>query len=157
VANQVSVSKEIGAPADQVWAMVADLTRMGEWSPESDGVTWLRGATGATPGATFRGTNRNGKKKWSTTGEIVDAQPGRLLTFRVTAAGFKVAEWSYAFEVTAGGCLVTETWTDRRGRIAKAAGKPASGVADRATHNRAGMEETLERLKSAAEAAAGAG
>src|SRR5580704_17683494 len=94
VTDTVSVSKEIGAPAGDVWAMVADLTRMGEWSPESEGVTWLRGANAAVPGATFRGTNRNGKKKWSTMGEIVDAEPGRLLTFRITAAGLKVAEWS---------------------------------------------------------------
>lgn len=156
VANKVSVSKEIGAPVDQVWAMVADLTRMSEWSPESESVKWLRGAKGATPGATFKGTNRNGKKRWSTMGEIVDAQPGRLLTFRVTAVGFKVAEWSYAFESTENGCLVTESWTDQRGRFAKKAGKPASGVSDRATHNRAGMEVTLERLKSAAEAQAAA-
>ena len=61
--EQVSVTREIGAPAGQVWAMVSDLTRMGEWSPENEGGEWLRGAAGAQPGASFRGTNRNGKKK----------------------------------------------------------------------------------------------
>jgi len=149
--DQVSVTQDIGASADQVWAMVSDLTRMGEWSPESEGATWLRGATGPQPGATFRGTNRNGKKKWETLGTIVDADPGRLLTFRITAAGFKVAEWRYELEPTATGCRITETWTDQRGRIAKALGKPVSGVVDRAAHNRATMEKTLETLKSTAE------
>ncbi len=153
MADQVSVTADIGASPDRVWAMVSDLTRMGEWSPESQGVTWLRGATGPQPGATFRGANRNGKKKWETRGTIVDAEPGRLLTFRITAAGFKVAEWRYELETTATGCRVTETWTDQRGRIAKAIGGPVSGVGDRAEHNRVTMEHTLERLKSAAESA----
>jgi len=99
----------------------------------------------------FSGSNRNGKKRWKTAGTIVDAEPGRLLTFRIKAAGFKVAEWRYEMETIAQGCRVTETWIDQRGRIAKALGKPVSGVADRAAHNRVTMEQTLESLKSAAE------
>ncbi len=145
------MTQDIGAPAEAVWAMVSDLPRMGEWSPENQGAKWLRGGTGAEPGAKFRGTNRNGKRKWNTLGTIVDAVPGRLLTFRITAAGLKVAEWRYVFEPTAGGCRVTETWVDQRGRIVKALGKPVSGVADRAEHNRIGMVRTLARLKEAAE------
>jgi uncharacterized protein YndB with AHSA1/START domain len=151
MADQVSVTKDIGAPAEQVWAMVADLTRMGEWSPENEGATWSRGATGPKPGATFSAANRNGKKKWKTAGKIIDLEPGRLLTFRITALGFKVAEWRYVFETTPTGCRITETWIDQRGRIAKALGKPASGVVDRTAHNRGTMERTLERLKSTAE------
>lgn len=151
MSEPVSATREIGAPATQVWAMVSDVTRMGEWSPETESATWLRGATGPQPGARFRGTNRHGKKKWSTVATIVDAEPGRLFSFRVSAAGFKVAEWRYAFEQTATGCRVTETWIDQRGRVATALGKPVSGVEDRASHNRAGMEQTLERLKAVAE------
>ena len=149
--EQVSVTREIAAPAEQVWAMVSDVTRMGEWSPENVGGTWLGGATGPKPGAKFRGTNRSGKKKWNTVGAVVDADPGRRFSFRVTAAGLKVAEWIYTFEPTATGCRVTETWIDQRGNIAKALGKPVSGVADRASHNRAGMEQTLKRLAAVAE------
>ena len=37
MADQVSVTTEIAAPAEQVWAMIADVTRMGEWSPENRG------------------------------------------------------------------------------------------------------------------------
>jgi uncharacterized protein YndB with AHSA1/START domain len=153
MADQVSVTEEIGAPAEKVWAMVADLTRMGEWSPENEGVTWLGGAAGPEPGARFTGANRNGAKKWKTDGTIVDVEPGRLFTFRIKAAGFKVAEWRYVFETTATGCRVTETWIDQRGKIAKTLGKPVSGVADRAAHNQATMEQTLKRLKTAAESA----
>ena len=149
--EHVSVTTEIAAPPEKVYAMVADLTRMGEWSPENDGATWLRGATGPRPGAMFRSMNHNGKKKWKTVGRIADADPGRLLSFRITANGLKVAEWRYEFENTATGCRVTETWIDQRGPIVKALGKPVTGVADRTAHNRVGMEQTLEHLKSAAE------
>ena len=155
--ERVSVTQEIGAPAETVWAMVADITRMGEWSPENEGSTWRGGATGPQPGATFSGANRNGKKTWKTAGRIVDAEPGRLLTFRITAVGLKVAEWRYEFEPIATGCRVTETWIDQRGHVAKSLGKPVSGVTDRAAHNRATMERTLERLKAAAESTASSG
>jgi uncharacterized protein YndB with AHSA1/START domain len=149
--QQVSVTREIAAPAEQVWAMVSDVTRMGEWSPETEGGTWLSGATAATPGAKFRGTNRNGKKKWDTVATIVDAEAARLFAFRIAAGPLKVAEWRYAFESTATGCQVTETWIDQRGAVVKALGKMLTGVGDRAAHNRSGMEQTLDRLKSAAE------
>jgi uncharacterized protein YndB with AHSA1/START domain len=149
--DQVSVTKEIAAPAEQVWAMVSDVTRMGEWSPENEGGTWLGGATGPQAGAKFRSTNRIGKKRWKTVATVVDADPGRRFSFLVTAMGLKVAEWSYTFEPTATGCRVTENWIDQRAGFFKPLAKLATGVADRATHNRAGMEQTLERLKSAAE------
>ena len=152
MADQVSVTTEIRAPAEQVWAMVADLPRMKEWSPENDGAVWRKGATSAVPGASFSGTNSRGKKSWETVGTIVEAEPGRVLSFRVTAVGMKVALWTYRFEPTDSGCAVTETWTDERNALVKALGKPVSGVSDRRTHNATGMEETLAKLKAAAEA-----
>jgi len=148
---EVKVTQSIGAPAERVWAMVSDVERMSEWSPENEGAKWLSGATGPEKGAKFEGTNRNGKKKWKTIGRIIESEPGRLFAFRVTAAGFKVAEWRYELEATETGCDLTETWIDQRGHIATTIGKPVSGVADRASHNRAGMEETLRRIKAAAE------
>ncbi len=133
--------------------MVADVTRMGEWSPENDGAAWLGGASGPAVGAKFKGSNRNGKKKWDTVGTVVASEPGVVFAFRVTATGLKVAEWRYAFESTEPGCRVTETWIDERGPIVKVLGKPVSGVGERAEHNRVGMIETLDRLKAAAESA----
>jgi uncharacterized protein YndB with AHSA1/START domain len=150
--EQVSVSREIAAPPEKLWAMVSDITRMGEWSPENTGGRWLSGATGAEPGAKFRGTNRRGRRTWKSVATVIDAEPGRRFSFRVDAAGFKVAEWAYAFEETATGCRVTETWKDRRSRFFKPISGMATGVADRATYNRAGMEQTLERLAEVAEA-----
>ncbi|MGZ8764336.1 MAG: SRPBCC family protein [Acidimicrobiia bacterium] len=149
--EQVRVTREIAAPAEQVWSMVSDVTRMGEWSPENVGGTWLGSTTGPQPGAKFRGTNRIGKRKWKTVATVVDADPGRRFSFRVTTMGLEVAEWSYTFEPTATGCRVTETWIDQRTGFFKPLARLVTGVADRTSHNRAGMEQTLERLAAAAE------
>jgi uncharacterized protein YndB with AHSA1/START domain len=154
--EQVAVSKDVAAPAELVWAMVTDVRRMGEWSPETTAGQWLKGATGPVPGAKFKGTNKNGEKSWSTDATVVDAEPGTRFAFNVDVGPVKVASWSYDFEPTADGCRVTETWTDRRNALIKALGKPLSGVADRAAHNRQGMVETLERLAAAAESQAAA-
>jgi uncharacterized protein YndB with AHSA1/START domain len=153
--DEVSVQREIHAPADKVWAMISDVTRMGEWSPETTGGSWLKGATGPAVGAAFKGVNQNGKKKWSTVCKVVAAEPGKSFAFRVDVGPLKVAEWGYAIAPAGDGCTVTETWTDRRGGLVKLLGKPLSGVEDRAVHNRAGMEQTLERLAAAAEVPAG--
>ena len=152
MADEVQVTAEIRAPVERVWSMVSDLSRMSEWSPENERVEWRRGATTAVPGATFAGTNRNGSKSWSTRGTVVEVDPGRALSFRITAAGMKVSLWSYRIEPTDGGCRVTERWLDERGALVEALGKLVSGVSDRVAHNRAGMEQTLANLKRAAEA-----
>ena len=49
------------------------------------------------------------------------------------------------------GCLVTETWVDRRSRLLARIGTLVTGVSDRATHNRDGMVITLENLALACE------
>lgn len=132
--------------------MISDVTRMGEWSPETIGAAWVKGATGPVTGARFKGTNRHGKRTWKTVATVVDAEPGRVFSFLVGAAGVKVAEWRYDLEPTDTGCRVTESWTDLRPGFVKSLTGKFTGVSDRASHNRAGMEQTLERLKAAAEA-----
>ena len=151
MADEVSMTREIAAPADRVWAMVSDVTRMGEWSPENEGAVWLGGATGPQAGAKFRGTNRIGKRSWKTAATITEVDPGRHLTFRVALGPIPVADWSYTVEPTATGCRLTETWTEQRPGWLKPISRIATGVADRPTTNRAGIEQTLERLAASAE------
>jgi hypothetical protein len=150
--DEISVERVIAATPEALWARVSDIARMGDLSPEATGGTWLKGATGPAVGARFKGDNRNGKKKWSTTCTVVTAEPAREFAFDVTVGPFRVARWAYSFEPVDGGCRVVETWTDQRGWVAKKAGKPASGVADRDTHNRQTMETTLSRLAELSEA-----
>jgi uncharacterized protein YndB with AHSA1/START domain len=147
----VSVSRDVAAPADLVWEMVSDLPRMGEWSPENEGGDWIKGATGPVPGAVFRGANRHDRKSWKTVAKVVDAEPGRRLSFRVTAMGVPVALWAYDITPSDGGCTVTESWTDLRPGIFKPLAAKATGVSDRTAHNRSTMEQTLANLAAAAE------
>ena len=151
--DQVSVERTVSAPASDVWPLVSDVRRMGEWSPETVECEWLGGASGPVVGARFRGRNRNGKKRWSTVSTVSAAEPGAVFAFDVKVGPLKVARWEYRFEPTDTGCRVTETWTDQRGRLVAMLGKPVSGVGDRAAHNRASMEATLDRLAAAAERA----
>lgn len=148
----VSVSRDVGAPAETVWELVSDLPRMGEWSPENEGGSWIKGATGPTPGAAFRGSNRQGTKSWKTVAKVVDAEPGRRFSFRVSALGIPVALWEYDITPTDTGCTVTESWTDLRPGFFKPIAAKATGVTDRAAHNRSSIEETLANLAAAAEA-----
>lgn len=150
----VSRSLDVDAPAEQVWALVSDLPRMGELSPENTGGRWVGGATGPALGARFRGTNRAGRRRWSTTCEVVRCEPGSAFAFDVVAGPLTVASWSY--EVTPTGptsCTVTEGWVDRRGRLLKALGGPLTGVDDREAFTAASIEQTLAALKAAVEAA----
>lgn len=146
----MQVTRDIAATPDALWAMVADVTRMGEWSPETQRCRWLRRAHGPAVGARFKGVNRNGKRRWSTINTVTDCVPGAVFAFETTAGPFAVARWEYRFDASPAGTTVTETWTDQRGRIARRLGKPVSGVDDRASHNRAGMEATLDRLTAVA-------
>ena len=149
--EHVSVEREIAAPPDVVWSLVSDVTRMGDWSPETTGCAWRKGATGPVEGAHFRGRNQIGARKWFTDCMVTRAEPGRAFAFEVVVGPFDVAEWAYRIEPTDGGCRVEESCTDRRGWVAKTLGGLVSGVSDRAEHNRRTMEATLERLAAAAE------
>ncbi len=55
------VSLHIDAPPEEVWALVSDVTRIGEFSPETFEARWTRGSTGPEVGASFKGhVKRNG-------------------------------------------------------------------------------------------------
>jgi Polyketide cyclase / dehydrase and lipid transport len=151
MAPDIIVTQEIAAPAGTIWNLISDLPRMGEWSPENTGGSWAKGASGPSVGAKFVGTNRNGSKSWKTTCTIVECSAPTTFAFDVAVGPVKVAHWAYRIDDKDGRSLVTESWTDRRGWLATKLGGPASGVADRAAHNRAGMEETLRRLAASLE------
>ena len=151
--GDVSVQAEIAAPAHVLYGMVADLPRMGEWSPECERVEWSGGATAAAVGARFTGHNRNGSRRWSTHGTVTRADPGHGFAFEVRSVlNLPVSLWSYRFvDAGDGRCLVTESTEDRRGAVIRLLGRLATGISDRESRNRETMTLTLERLRQAAE------
>jgi hypothetical protein len=73
---------ETAAPPEVVWQIIADVTRVGEWSHECTGARWIHGATAATPGARFRGTNRSGRLLWSRFNTITALDEPREIAWR---------------------------------------------------------------------------
>ena len=146
----ITVTRTIKATPEAIFALVSDLPRMGEWSPENTGGAWQKGATGPVVGAQFKGNNRHGDKSWSTTVRVSECVPGKEFGFRVTVPPVKVAHWHYRITDNGdGSCIVTESWTDQRPGLIKKLGAKMSGVADREAHNRTGMETTLAKIDSA--------
>ena len=145
------VSAHIAAPPHLVYDLIADIPRMGEWSPECYRCEWLDGATSAAVGARFRGYNRLGPYRWERTAIVTAAEPGRELSF-VTLddrTGRNQTRWQYTMEPSPSGTLVTESfqflWCPTLDRVLEL-------LLPRGRQVERGMKETLGRLKLAAEA-----
>jgi ribosome-associated toxin RatA of RatAB toxin-antitoxin module len=150
--SDVRVSADIFADPKVVYDLVSDVTRMGEWSPETTSCRWLSGNGPAALGARFRGTNKRLIAQWTTTCTVTAADPGRRFAFDVRWGPWYISEWSYDIEPTPEGCRVTEAWADRRRAALRVSSPAVMGIVDRSAHNRRGMEKTLAALKAAAEA-----
>src|SRR5262245_25411777 len=97
-------SVDVAAAPDAVWDVVADVTRVGEWSHECVGAEWLDGATAAAPRARFRGRNRSGLFRWGRTCEIVTAEPWELTWRTVPTILYPDStEWTIRLEAAAAG------------------------------------------------------
>ncbi len=147
------VSLRIAAPPDQIYALVTDVAGMGRLSPECTGGAWLDGATGPTVGARFKGTNKRGFARWSTTNKVVVADPNRAFAFETVQSG---TCWRYDFEPDGDGTVVSESRTafKERSLVARLYAKfMLGGVDEHEEEMREGMRATLERLRSVAETA----
>ena len=145
------MSLRIGAPPEVLYGIVADIAQMGRLSPECTGGSWVGGATGPAVGAVFKGRNRRGLARWSTTNRVVEADPGRAFAFETQQSGVR---WRYAFEPDGDATLVTESRAEFKPRplLAKVFTALAlGGVQDHEDELREGMRRTLERLKAVAE------
>lgn len=151
MADQICVERTIRAGADELYDLVSDLPRMGEWSPENTGGRWVDDAQGPGVGARFRGSNRSGLLRWNTDVVVTAARPGEQFAFDVTLGPFKIANWAYRFEKDGNMTRVTETWTDHRLPVLGTIGNFLVGVRDRPGLNRKNMEVTLAKLAAAVE------
>ncbi len=141
----------IQATAEAVYDLVADLPRMGEWSPECQKVEWTDGATSPSVGATFVGHNRGGPAglmRWSRRGRVLVAERGSAFAFVTEEGGRESTEWRYDFERVDGGTRVTESydvrWIPTWARIIDVPTNRHKELAE-------GMEHTLGQLKATAE------
>lgn len=145
-----SETVEISASPSDVYDTVRQLERMGEWSPENQGGTWLKG-DGTTVGDQFEGNNAIGDHTWSAVAEVVRCDPGQAFCFTVGDLDNPVAEWGYHLEAAAnGGTNVTETWkmTQLPPSMVDA---PEERIQGRVSMVGEGMAKTLANLKSSIE------
>ena len=145
------VSLWMGAPVDEVWALVSDVTRIGEFSPETFEAKWTRGSTGPEVGASFAGhVKRNGvgPTYWSPC-QVTKCVENELFEFSVGTDAVTVNNWGYRLEAQGEGTLVTEYF-----RIEPTLPMRlywlTLGVL-RGRTNRRGMRTTLERMKEVVE------
>ena len=156
-----SVTVTMQAPIGDVWDLVSDITRIGEFSPETFEAEWLGDAAGPAVGARFRGhvkRNERGPIYWAECEVDVCTPPvdGQAeFTFTVITGGRRLNTWGYRLRSESGVDDVTEVTeffrlADRLPlRIYWAlAGRWRSRT------NRHGMQTTLERMRDVVESPA---
>lgn len=129
---------------------MTDVTRMGEWSSECIACRWVGDATGPAVGAKFEGDNVAAVgpitlKRWTTTSEVVDAEPNA--SFEFIAEGYST--WRYEFTERDGATVVTESFSH----------PPYVGwqkwvysrLANRQEAMTKGMQSTLDHIKQSLE------
>jgi ligand-binding SRPBCC domain-containing protein len=142
---------QVNAPPEKVWALVSDVTRMGDWSPETVKAVWIEDASTPVVGARFQGTNKRGVMRWSTKCTITACEPGKEFSFVVGTPDKAATRWSYKFAPAGGGTEVTESfeaveypWYFRLFIPPKRALRSLTE----------GVQKTLAKLKSVAEGSA---
>jgi uncharacterized protein YndB with AHSA1/START domain len=109
------VSVDIAAPPERVYELVADITRMGEWSPECYQCSWAKGATGPAVGARFKAKNKGGRgPSWFNTPTVTAADPGREFAFNRSGPGIGSYTWRYTLEPIPTGTKLTESFDAER-------------------------------------------
>jgi Polyketide cyclase / dehydrase and lipid transport len=98
---------EITRSAEDIYVLIADVSRMGQWSPVCTGGTYDE------DGEWFTGTNAMGETSWETRCRVVVADPGHEFAFinHGLEGRVEMVLWSFRFEpVEGGGTKVTQTW-----------------------------------------------
>ena len=150
--DQVAV--HVDAPPEAVYALVADVTRTPEFSLEIRSCTWLDGATGPAQGARFEAVNKvGGGPAWRNRPVVTAAEPGREFAFSRTERLAGTLVWRYQLEPEGTGTRLTESYEVTRpvtrlgwfiiGRL--------YGLQDRRSDLRAGMQQTIQRIRETAE------
>lgn len=146
-----TVTVTVAAPPERVYDLIADVTRMGEWSPECTGGRWVGRRQEPVVGARFVGFNKRGWARWITTNRVERAERGRSFVFRVVETNVR---WGYELAPDGDGTRLTETrdLADARTWLVSLVAPLVGGMDAHADELRDGMRQTLDRVKAVAEA-----
>ena len=148
-----SVTVMMNASPEVVWDLVSDVTRIGDFSPETFEAKWLGEATGPADGAYFKGhVKRNGVgPTYWTKCRVEHCVPLQDFGFVVVVGDNEVNHWRYQLRAVAGGTEVTESYALEAKAWSRAYWTLLGWA--RSKTNERGMRQTLERIKAIAEAA----
>ena len=145
------VSVWMDAPPAEVWDLVSDVTRIGEFSPETFEARWTRGSTGPEVGAYFKGhVKRNGvgPTYWSGC-KVTKCVPEEVFEFSVGSDSITVNNWGYRLEPEGTGTRVTEYFRLQPSLPVRLYWLLLGRLRGRT--NEQGMRTTLERMKAVLE------
>ena len=91
---------------EQVYALVSDVTRMGQWSPVCRACWWDEGG-GPHVGAWFTGRNETPERTWETRSQVVAADPGREFAWEVNNGWVR---WGFTLQPESDGTRLTQSW-----------------------------------------------
>ncbi len=152
--RSLSASVEIAATPEDVYDLVSDVTRTGEWSPVCVGCSWDDPADAGREGAWFTGRNETSERTWETRSQVVEADRPRRFAWEV---GDGLVRWHYATEATADGTRLTEGWEFLPAGIAtfetRYGDDAEAQIADRTHAAVEGIPRTLTRLRAILEGA----
>lgn len=136
----------VGASPLEVYEVVSDVRRIPEWSPECVRAEWISPTQ-------FKGWNRRRLGRWSTTANVVAAEPGRQFDFVVQLGGADFTRWSYRMAPHHDGCLLVEdvTMCVDLPLMALAFERLALRVKDRHSDLRGNIDQSLRRLRDVVE------
>ncbi len=148
------VTRHVAAGPQQVYDLVADVTRTPEWSSEVVGCTWLDGATGPAVGARFAARNRRRWFAWTNRPVVDVADPGREFAFTRTERGGGSIRWRHRLRPDGDGTTVELSYEvlEPVPRGLHVVLRVAFGVRDLRDDLHANMAESLTRLATVAEA-----
>ncbi len=148
--RELRVETTIAALPSQVWAVLSDLDRMPEMSPELVRMVPLKRG-GLRAGQAYLGINKRKWVVWPTRSVVVTVDPEKALAWDTKSSG---ARWIYELTPEGDGTRVVHRRPVPRGLtlIGKAfAAVALGGVEGHADELEAGMGQTLARLKAAVE------
>ncbi len=152
--RELRAETTVAAAPDRVWAVLSDLARMPDWSPELVRMLPLKPG-GLRVGQSYLGINRRKAVVWPTRSVVAVLEPGRALAWDTRSSG---ARWVWELVPEGEHTRVVHRRPVPRALTAVSrvfAPVFLGGTAAHADELEAGMAETCARLKAAVEGPVG--